>query len=81
MSRNKNAKSPTAALRERVTSTYSEMRGTPEGADGPGNPWELMMKADDKPLHARRLPRFDWTYLIVLLVVAAAVIGLAIWLR
>ena len=78
MSRNKNAKSPTAALRERVTATYGEMRGTPEGGDTPGNPWDMMLKADEH--QGGRLPRLKWSSLAVWLAAAAVVVGLILWL-
>ena len=76
MSKNRNDRSPTAALRE-------PMRGTPDGAASPGNPWDLMLKTYDqhpKKQFWQRLPRIDWTYLLVLLAVAALVIGVCLWL-
>lgn len=76
MSRNKNAKSPTATLRDPATPTYSQMRGTPESGDTSGNPWDMMLKNENEPLRPHRLPRIDGTYLIVLLIVAAVLIGL-----
>lgn len=76
MSRNRNAKSPTAALQDRLTATSSEMRNTPGDADTPSNPWDLMLKTENLSPRPHRLPHFDWTYLIVLLIVAAVLVGL-----
>lgn len=76
MSRNKNAKSPTAALRERSTATYSEMHDIPESSANPSNPWDLMLKNENLPPRPHRLPRIDGTYLIVLLIAAAVLVGL-----
>lgn len=80
MSRNRNAKSPTAALHDRITATHNEMRGAPGDPDSGSNPWDLMLKAEDTSPRPHRLPRFDWTYLVMLLIVAALVIGLVLWL-
>ena len=73
----RNDKSPTAALRDPATPIYRQMRGTPEGGDTPDNPWDMILKSDE-PWQRRpqRLPRIDGTYLIVLLIVAAVLIGL-----
>lgn len=76
MSRNRNAKSPTAALQDRLSATSSEMRNTPGDADTPSNPWDLMLKNENLSPRPHRLPRIDGTYLIVLLIVAAVLIGL-----
>ena len=83
MQKNKNTKSPTAALRERVTATYSEMRGTPQGGEGPNNPWDLMLQNANEttPHKIRRLPRFDWTSLAVWLAVAAAAVSAILLLK
>ena len=72
----RNDKSPTATLRDPTTPTYSQMRGTPESSDTPSNPWDLMLKTENLSPRPHRLPHFDWTYLIVLLVVAAVLVGL-----
>lgn len=81
MSRNKNAKSPTAALRERVTATYSEMRGTPEDSDAPSNPWDLMTKNTAPSPRPYRLPRFNWTYVAALAAISAVIVGIVLLLK
>ena len=78
MSRNRNAKSPTAALQDRLTATSSEMRNTPGDADTPSNPWDMMLKADEH--QGSRRPRLKWSSLAVWLAAAAVVVGLILWL-
>ena len=78
MSRNRNAKSPTASLQDRLTATSSEMRNTPGDADTPSNPWDMMLKADEH--QGSRRPRLKWSSLAVWLAAAAVVVGLILWL-
>lgn len=74
-----NDKNPTEQLRNHMPATHSERNAAPEDSEAHSNPWDTLQDRHDHDRHwsprAYKCGTLDFTYVLVLLGIGAAVIA------